>query len=95
MRKRKRKRWHIDYLLEHVDVLSTVRIATDRKEDECHIAQTLLLCEGAATAVPGFGSSDCRCKSHLIFFGDDHHEKTLETVAMKLSLLRCVYPKTV
>ena len=93
LRKQKRKRWHIDHLLEHVEVVSTVGIATERKEDECRVAQTLLLSQGAAAVAPGFGSSDCRCKSHLIFFGDEDHERALETIAMKLSMLDCVYPK--
>lgn len=93
LRKGKRKRWHVDYLLEHADVVSTIGIATGMKEDECDIAQTLLRSEGASVVAPGFGSSDCRCSSHLIFYGDDDCQKVIETVAMQLSLLRCVYPE--
>ncbi|UCE90843.1 MAG: GIY-YIG nuclease family protein [Methanobacteriota archaeon] len=93
LRRGRHKRWHIDYLLDDAEVMSTIGVATDRKEDECEIAQTLLRSEGAAVVAPGFGSSDCRCRSHLIFFGDADRERAVETVAMQLSLLRCVYPK--
>jgi Uri superfamily endonuclease len=60
-------RWHIDYLTACIPV---VRVWHTRHPDprECLWAahfQTL----GGTLPVPGFGSSDCRCRSHLFRFG--------------------------
>lgn len=92
--KRKRKRWHIDFLLEHADVLSTVAIPSEQKEVECEVAKALLRCEGASMPVKGFGSSDCKCGTHLVFFGETDPEWIAEAIAMNLSMLQCAYPKS-
>ncbi len=56
-------RWHVDRLLldPGFDVLAAV---TGRGSErcECALAQAI-----GGDAVPGFGSSDCRCRSHLFF----------------------------
>lgn len=95
LRERKRRRWHIDYLLEEAEVISTIRVATERKTDECDVAHALLRSEGATMVDRGFGSSDCRCDSHLIFFGDGGGERMVESIAMQLGLLSCVSPRFV
>jgi Uri superfamily endonuclease len=62
-RTRKKRRWHIDYLLSARGVsLRDVVYAEAGREKECEVARLL-----AATARPvrGFGSSDCGCVSHL------------------------------
>ena len=72
----RRKHWHIDYLLEHGKILGTVtRRGSDRRE--CCWAEWI----GPQTldSVPGFGSSDCRCGSHLFFVGN--HSKSEELMA--------------
>jgi Uri superfamily endonuclease len=64
-RRNKKLRWHIDYLLEHaqlVEVWSTP--STDKLE--CCWAQAARQLPGSEIPVPGFGSSDCHCPSHLI-----------------------------
>ncbi len=64
-RRHKKLRWHIDYLLEHaelIEVWSTV--SPDRLE--CLWAQAAQELPGSKIPVPGFGSSDCRCSSHLV-----------------------------
>jgi len=68
--------WHIDYLLEQGLIMSTIMSETDKKI-ECKIAGNL------ATTLPsiaGFGSSDCKCKSHLYFERNEQalQEKVLE-----------------
>lgn len=63
----KRPRWHIDYLLEHSDVVG--ELLFPRSEDECRIARDLLEMAGGMVVASGFGSSDCRCPTHLIYFG--------------------------
>jgi sugar fermentation stimulation protein A len=63
-RRRKPLRWHIDYLLRHA---RPVAVATFRwrRDAECRLAR-LAAAKGAAEGlVPGFGSSDCRCRTHL------------------------------
>jgi Uri superfamily endonuclease len=91
----KRRRWHIDYLLEKASVTGTVAIPGDRKSIECGVAQALLRGDSAAVVAEGFGSSDCGCRSHLIYFGDLDPECVAETISMALAMLQCVYPKDV
>ena len=62
LRKRKKKRWHIDYLLEEAGRLKAYPIIANTRL-ECSIAA--LLREGGFDSVPNFGSSDCSCPSHL------------------------------
>jgi Uri superfamily endonuclease len=59
----KKKFWHIDYLLTS-PAAAVRRIFTCEasKTEECRLAD--LLCK-RGSAVTGFGSSDCKCKSHL------------------------------
>lgn len=59
----KRLRWHIDYLLSCPGVrVADIFVLETTKRAECRVAGALAAgCEG----VPGFGSSDCRCRSHL------------------------------
>ena len=65
LRDNKKKHWHIDYLLSDPDVYfkEIFYKETDKKEEECETAQELM---NSHNFIPGFGCSDCRCKSHLI-----------------------------
>jgi Uri superfamily endonuclease len=63
--RRKTQKWHVDYLLTVSEVIETIEIVTQERI-ECGIAQKLgknlsLAC------IEGFGSSDCRCRSHLFY----------------------------
>lgn len=60
---KKRMHWHIDYLLREGKITEVYLKASDKKE-ECTIAQKL---SAHFESVDGFGSSDCRCKSHLFY----------------------------
>jgi sugar fermentation stimulation protein A len=68
LRKSKKLHWHIDYLLVKAEVKNVFVRETDRKSDECRAAAELEKSGGVHVA--GFGSSDCRCKSHLFHFRD-------------------------
>lgn len=92
--RRKTLRWHIDYLLAKSEVISTVHIPSDSKKTECDVASTLLASEGARIVSKGFGSSDCGCESHLIYFGEADFDWVAETIAMCISMLPSIYPKT-
>ena len=74
MRKAKKKRWHIDYLLSESKVeIASVIAARTRKTMECEINQHLRNRLQAAIPIRGFGSSDCKrkCGSHLLYLGLD------------------------
>ena len=64
-RRDKKLHWHIDYLLEHAQLVEVWSAASTDKL-ECLWAQAARQLPGGETPVPGFGSSDCRCPSHLI-----------------------------
>ena len=61
---KKKMRWHIDYLLQHFPVESTMLAPI---LNECLFANDLATC-AEASIVDRFGSSDCKCESHLIHF---------------------------
>lgn len=65
---RKKLRWHVDYVLQHARV-STVIVFPNRPELECAIGLVTAQYGDARYPVPGFGSSDCRCPSHLVWLG--------------------------
>ncbi len=66
--RQKAKRWHIDYLKEHVMVKTDIPIV-EPVSSECRLAGFLKRIGGAP--VSGFGSSDCSCRSHLFYFRDN------------------------
>ncbi|MCK4723194.1 MAG: GIY-YIG nuclease family protein [Dehalococcoidia bacterium] len=66
LREDKRLRWHIDYLLEHAKVVEVWYVLGDERR-ECLWASTTKEMPQAQIIIPGFGSSDCRCPSHLIY----------------------------
>ena len=71
LKKKKRKFWHIDYLLADKNVSAEAIIIAETKENrECNINQYLKKMMGAKVPVKGFGASDCRkkCGSHLLYF---------------------------
>ena len=63
LKKNKKLQWHIDYLLEFADISDVLTIETNKRL-ECAVARAL---GEHFEAVLGFGSSDCKCKSHLFF----------------------------
>jgi Uri superfamily endonuclease len=81
-RRDKKLRWHIDYLLEHAQLVEVWSAASTDKE-ECLWAQAARKLPGGEIPVPGFGSSDCRCPSHLIYLAE---KPTYEEFAAKLTL---------
>ena len=77
--KAKKLRWHIDYLTKSGKVKPIAAYAYDLgREYECIIAR--LLSETSSESVKGFGSSDCKCRSHLFRLSGD-----LESVCQEVS----------
>ena len=75
-------RWHIDYLLMHpaFDLISVACAPTKDGLDECRISGLL-----TARPVPGFGCSDCSCRSHLGYFLTNP-EKTIKSAFSQAGL---------
>jgi len=63
MRKEKKLRWHIDYLLKNAEIVDVIYAETDSRV-ECNIAENL---NKNLKFVKKFGCSDCKCKSHLFY----------------------------
>jgi sugar fermentation stimulation protein A len=64
----KKKHWHIDYLREQAAFVAAMPIRS-REDRECRVAGTIGSI--APMSVPGFGCTDCSCRSHLFFMSDD------------------------
>jgi Uri superfamily endonuclease len=60
----RRAHWHIDYLRQVADVVGAW-YTSDEARLECIWAESALADRGISR-VPRFGSSDCRCESHLL-----------------------------
>ena len=63
LRRKKKVRWHVDYLLEKGRITKVLSAETNERL-ECQLAEDL---GHAFNNYPGFGSSDCGCPSHLFF----------------------------
>ena len=71
LRRRKPLHWHIDYLLDSVNVrIAAVVAAPTERRFECPVNQSLRTWEKAEIPFKGFGASDCQenCASHLLLF---------------------------
>jgi len=64
LRSEKRHHWHIDYLLDVARIAEIWCIESEERL-ECQWAE--LLRHLIIGAHKGFGASDCRCKSHLLY----------------------------
>ena len=63
LREKKKSHWHIDYLLQQALIKEIILWETEERV-ECILAQIL---SREFHPITGFGSSDCRCSSHLYF----------------------------
>jgi Uri superfamily endonuclease len=62
-----RSRWHLDYLRPFLQP-AAVWFSTDNAAHEHRWADALGTIRGATLCSPGFGSTDCRCVTHLFHF---------------------------
>ena len=67
-RSRKNLFWHIDYLREKASFYKGLPIRTS-ENIECALAANVQ--KIADWSIPGFGCSDCSCRSHLFGMGED------------------------
>ncbi len=80
----KRLHWHIDYLLQKASIDSILLCETDDRA-ECAIARAL---SHQFDSIPGFGSSDCQCRSHLFFAIEERQMKSTIMAALELLAIR-------
>ena len=59
------RKWHIDYLSSVSTIIEIYKVFT-RERLECAIA-TSMLNDLGTSSIRGFGSSDCKCRSHLCY----------------------------
>lgn len=62
-----RPHWHVDYLRQIAEV-EEVWWRQGAEPRECEWAAAIRAAPGAEVILPGFGASDCRCPSHLLYF---------------------------
>lgn len=75
--KRKKKHWHIDYLLSYKNVkIKDIFYKIAGKKWEC---KTAFLLSKFCDPVLCFGSSDCKCKGHLLKVNKVSIQKKLKT----------------
>jgi Uri superfamily endonuclease len=77
LRADKRRHWHLDYIMPPARAVE-VWAGGGTREMECRCAQSLLRHTEAVLAVPGFGSSDCRCDGHLVWLPSRPTKSALE-----------------
>jgi len=86
LRQNQKRYWHIDYLLDKASIDEAIVCETGERA-ECEIAHAL----GAQfDCIPNFGSSDCKCQSHLLFSGEAMKPKimaTLDSLGLRPRLL--------
>ena len=76
----KKKRWHIDYLLEKADVVKVFL----SEEKECEVNKRIFQIPNASIIARKFGSTDCKCKSHLAYFTGSSTKNLEEFLTKKL-----------
>ena len=65
----KKFHWHIDFFLTRASVVNVLSVRSLERL-ECAVSRELADSAGPAV-MPGFGSSDCSCRTHLHFFTKD------------------------
>lgn len=72
----KKLHWHVDYLLMNENTaIKEVIFNIGEEKIECELANFI---SKSGEKIEKFGSSDCNCDSHLIYF--ENYEKALKTV---------------
>lgn len=77
LRTEKQLFWHVDYLLRKARI-KEIWCRLDFF-NECQITSEIFhLCKETCSVIRGFGASDCRCPSHLIYYyGEDNFLRLL------------------
>lgn len=66
LRRKKKVRWHVDYLLRYGRVVEVRRYSGATAE--CKLNRRVEGLPDSVVVAPRFGSSDCKCSTHLFYF---------------------------
>jgi Uri superfamily endonuclease len=89
----KKVRWHVDYLTANPKNAVT-EVAAWRHCSECEVAKVLK--KGSDGWIDGFGSSDCRCGSHLVYFATaERRSRALQLALPDVSVAVSARPRWV
>lgn len=78
--------WHIDYFLDQANLKKDFSFKLPAV-GECFLAHVLIKA-GGLTPIEGFGASDCKCGSHLIYFSFAQGKKVIENLMKNRNLSR-------
>lgn len=76
--KEKKLHWHIDYFLTKADTIEAF-YKEGKVKEECKIAGVF---KKDFSKIPGFGCSDCSCKSHLFYGEYEDIKKSISSLNM-------------
>ena len=82
----KKLHWHIDYLLQRAKLIEVWSVASEERF-ECKWSEVASRLSGAQVPVRGFGSSDCRCPAHLIYFSAHPNREQFERALWTCSVI--------
>lgn len=82
LKKEKKIFWHIDYFLQKAKIIE-IWVKNDYFEECLALGEAKKSLKNSCFPLKKFGSSDCRCPSHLIFLPEN--EADLERLREKLS----------
>jgi Uri superfamily endonuclease len=84
-----RPHWHVDYLRAETRLVE-IWYSRDEAVREHAWADAIRQMRSASTPLPGFGSSDCRCPSHLSFHPERPTRSSLRRALRRLLPRRAV-----
>jgi len=84
-KKKKKFHWHIDYFLKYAKIIKVFTLNTILKL-ECEVNRQIQMLPNAKIIIKGFGCSDCKCLSHLTFFGNNNPSHNIKKLYMTLLL---------
>ncbi len=82
LRSAKRLRWHVDYLLQHAQIVE-IWYHPSQKRHECAWARTIACLPAIQPFAVPFGASDCSCPTHLFYASE---RLTLEQIQTLIDL---------
>jgi Uri superfamily endonuclease len=81
-----RPHWHLDYLRRETEFVEAFALCSPERK-ECAWARLIASHQEASEPMTGFGSSDCKCDTHLFYFSS---RKKAEAAIRPLEAIRKV-----
>ncbi|MCG3253037.1 MAG: GIY-YIG nuclease family protein [Candidatus Heimdallarchaeota archaeon] len=78
--------WHIDYLLKNnfVKIIAYGEILSDHKIECGVVNQIIRIFHEKSSIIKNFGSSDCNCKSHLLYFNKKPINELIKQIKIEM-----------